>query len=158
MKNPTPTQIANEIKGISGVNIFENTRGTQYVELRSLVCFILRDKLQMRWTYIAEFFEKNGKNMNHSTAMHLVKMYPQYRNKNNKLVKLEKKFMFTQKQPIDEIDKITYLEKKYVKLESEFLELNDRLKNPLVNLVLDVPTNRTQELKSRIKMIKNAWS
>ena len=43
--------------------------------------------------------------------------------------------MFTQKQPIDEIDKITSLEKKYVKLESEFLELNNRLKKALVNLM-----------------------
>jgi len=158
MKNPTPIQIATEIKKASGIDIYKNTRVAEYVEVRALVCWILRDKLQMRWTYIADLFIQNGKHMNHSTAMHLVKMYPTYRNKNNQLGRLEKKFMFTDNVPFDEIDKIEYLEKKYVRLETEHLELKNTLKNPLVNVVLDVPTHRTQELIGRIKMIKNAWN
>ena len=156
-KNPTPIQVATDIKEISGIDIYKNTREADYVELRSLVCWILRDKLQMRWTYISELFEKNGKHMNHSTAMHLVKMYPKYRNKNIKLGRLEKRFYFTDNVPFDEIDKIEYLEKKYIKLESEFLELNKKIENPLVNLVLDVPTHRTQEMRGKIKAIKNTW-
>ena len=156
-KNPTPLQITTEIKKISGIDIYANTRMADYVEHRSLVCWILREKLQMRWTYIAEIFNKNGKHMNHSTAMHLVKMYPIYRKKNIKLGRLEKKFYFTDNVPFDEIDKITYLEKKYVKLETEHVELKNTLKHSLVSLVIDVPTHRTQELRSKIKAIKKTW-
>ena len=47
---------------------------------------------------------------------------------------------------------IDYLEKKYVRLETEHLELKNSLKNPLVKLVLDVPTHKTQEMRDRIKM------
>ena len=156
-KNPTPLQITTEIKKISGIDIYANTRMADYVEHRSLVRWILREKLQMRWTYIAEIFNKNGKHMNHSTAMHLVKMYPIYRKKNIKLGRLEKKFYFTDNVPFDEIDKITYLEKKYVKLETEHVELKNTLKHSLVSLVIDVPTHRTQELRSKIKAIKKTW-
>jgi hypothetical protein len=84
-------------------------------------------------------------------------MYPKYRNKNIKLGRLEKRFYFTDNVPFDEIDKIEYLEKKYIKLESDFLELNKKIENPLVNLVLDVPTHRTQEMRGKIKAIKNTW-
>ena len=157
MKNPTPIQIGNEVKRLAGIDVYRNTRAAQYVEYRALICFILRDKLQMRWTYIASFFQSQGKHMDHANAMHLVKMYPVYKLYNKKLQKLEDKFFFTANVPFDEIDKIKYLEKKYVRLETEFLDLKNKFKNPLVNLVLDVPTHRTQEMKSKIKAIKNTW-
>ena len=112
----------------------------------------------MRWTYIASFFESQGKHMDHSNAMHLFKMYPIYKKSNKKLARIEKKFYFTPNVPFDEINKIDYLEKKYIRLETEHLELKNSLKNPLVKLVLDVPTHKTQEMRDRIKMIKNAWS
>jgi len=157
-KNPTPLEIAKAASDVFNIDIFDNQRGHFHVYARALVCWIMRDKLQMRWTYIAEWFQENGKHMNHSTAMHLVKMYPSYRQKNIKIRKLEKRFYFTENVNFDEIDKIEYLEKKYFKLESDYLELNKKLKNPLVNLVLDVPTNKSSEMKNRIKMIKSAWS
>jgi len=158
MKNPTPIQIANKVKEDAGIDIYQNRRDAEYVEYRALLCFILRDKLQMRWTYIASFFESQGKHMDHSNAMHLFKMYPIYKKSNKKLARIEKKFYFTPNVPFDEINKIDYLEKKYVRLETEHLELKNSLKNPLVKLVLDVPTHKTQEMRDRIKMIKNAWS
>jgi len=157
MKNPTPTQIANKVKEDAGIDIFQNRRDAEYVEYRALLCFILRDKLQMRWTYIASFFESQGKHMNHANAMHLFKKYPMYKKTNKKLGRLEKKFYFTPNVPFDEINKIDYLEKKYIKLETENLDLKDKFKNPLVTIVLDVPTHRTQEMKSKIKAIKNTW-
>tara|TARA_R110002167_G_scaffold142792_3_gene331676 strand:+ start:1603 stop:2079 length:477 start_codon:yes stop_codon:yes gene_type:complete len=158
MKNPTPIQIANKVKEDAGIDIYQNRRDAEYVEYRALLCFILRDKLQMRWTYIASFFESQGKHMDHSNAMHLFKMYPIYKKSNKKLARIEKKFYFTPNVPFDEINKIDYLEKKYIRLETEHLELKNSLKNPLVKLVLDVPTHKTQEMRDRIKMIKNAWS
>lgn len=158
MKDPTPIQIANKVKEDAGIDIYQNRRDAEYVEYRALLCFILRDKLQMRWTYIASFFESQGKHMDHSNAMHLFKMYPIYKKSNKKLARIENKFYFTPNVPFDEINKIDYLEKKYVRLETEHLELKNSLKNPLVKLVLDVPTHKTQEMRDRIKMIKNAWS
>ena len=156
-KDPTAIQIATKIKEDAGIDIFQNRRDAEYVEYRGLLCFILRDKLQMRWTYIASFFQSQGKHMDHSNVQHLFKMYPVYKKSNKKLGRLEKKFYFTPNVPFDEINKIDYLEKKYVRLETEHIELKNRLKNPLVNLVLDVPTYRTQELKGKIKAIKNTW-
>ena len=158
MKDPTPIQIANKVKEDAGIDIYQNRRDAEYVEYRALLCFILRDKLQMRWTYIASFFESQGKHMDHSNAMHLFKMYPIYKKSNKKLARIENKFYFTPNVPFDEINKIDYLEKKYVRLETEHLELKNSLKNPLVKLVLDVPTHKTQEMRDRIKIIKNAWS
>ena len=56
-----PIQIADKIKELSGINIFENTRKRPVVEMRSLLCYLLREKLGMRWTNIALFFKSQEK-------------------------------------------------------------------------------------------------
>ena len=54
--NLKPIEIANKIIELSGINIFENTRKREYVEMRALLCYLLREKLAMRWTNISLFF------------------------------------------------------------------------------------------------------
>jgi len=157
MKNLKPLEIAEEVKRLTKIDIYKNSRSREHVEHRALVCWLLRDKLQMRWLNIADLFKKKGKTMEYSTAMHLVKMYPKYREGNEKLKQLEKKFFFSTNVPFDEIDKIKYLESKCSTLEVDYLKIQEKLRSPLVSLVLDVPTHRTQELKSKIKAIKNTW-
>ena len=58
MKNLKPIQIAKRIIKESGVNIFENNRRKNQIEFRSLLCYLLREKLNMRWTLIAKFLQK----------------------------------------------------------------------------------------------------
>ena len=59
-ENLKPIQIAKKIIKESGVDIFENNRRKNQIEFRSLLCYLLREKLNMRWTLIAKFFSENN--------------------------------------------------------------------------------------------------
>ena len=65
--------------------------------------------------------------MDHSTALHLVKMYPIYRKDEKNLLELETRFKFTRKVGLD-FDYTSYLEEKYDLLESQYFELEKKLK------------------------------
>ena len=110
MKELKPINIANKLKDISKVNVFEETRKRDVVEIRMLLCYLLREKLNMRWINIAKFFSNNGKNMTHATAIHSCNMYPAYKKNNKKLKEFEKIFSWKSNLTYDEIDKIHYLE------------------------------------------------
>tara|TARA_R110000744_G_scaffold187968_2_gene307312 strand:- start:3632 stop:4171 length:540 start_codon:yes stop_codon:yes gene_type:complete len=155
-ENLTPYEIGGTINKLSGINIFENTRSRKVVEHRALMCFLLRDKINMGWRYIAEFFNDQGKHMDHSTAIHAVKMYPLYKRHNKMLAEIEGRFVFTRK-GYKQINKVTYLENKYDRLESKYLELKDQLDTPLLGLVLNTPPSRTSELYERVKMQVDSW-
>jgi len=156
-ENLTPYEIGGTINKISGVNIYGNTRSRKVVEHRALMCYLLRDKLNIRWRYIAEFFNDQGKHMDHSTAIHAVKMYPLYKRHNKSLAEIEGRFVFTNKGSGKEINKMTYLENKYDKLESKYLNLKQQLDTPLLGLVLNAPPSRTNELYERVKMQVDSW-
>jgi len=76
MRNLNPAEIAEKLIKASGINIFENTRKRDYVEVRALTCFLMREKLNMRLCSIAKFFQDNGKPMDHATVIYAVKNYP----------------------------------------------------------------------------------
>ena len=157
MKDLTPLQIGDKIISVTGINLYENTRKKAFVEHRALLCYILRDKLQMRWTFIASFFISQGKHMDHANCMHLFKMYPIYKKENKDLDIIENIFVFKSKIPLDEIDKVNYLENKYGTLEAEYLKQKEQLKNPLVKLVIDIPNDKVVDAKDRIKLMKKSW-
>ena len=54
-------KIGDSVKEVSGLNIFDNTRRRDYVELRALVCYVLRKKLRIGLTNIASYFQSEGK-------------------------------------------------------------------------------------------------
>ena len=107
-----PIEIAEKLQQITKVNIFDNSRKQDIVDVRSLLCYLLREKLNMRWTNIARFFKENGKNMHHATVMHCVKKYPIHKQANKDLARWEKIFTWKSDLTYDEIDKIYYLEMK----------------------------------------------
>ena len=156
IKYLTPLDIANKIIKLSGLNIHSNTRKRPYVEHRALVCYLLREKLNMRWKDIAAFFKSQGKNMDHASAMHLVKMYPIYKRDNKDLNEFENTFVFKSRIPYDEIDKVNYLENKYNSLEANYLKLQKTMQNPLVRMVLNVPDNKFYEFRDKLKIIVKA--
>jgi hypothetical protein len=123
MRNPTPTEIGQKIIDVSGVNIYENNRKRDNVEYRGLLCYLLRTKLNMRWTNIALFIQRKGKKFDHASAIHSVKMYPVYKNYNEQLEEIENIFIFKGKLNYDEIDNINYIENKYNSLEEKYEEL-----------------------------------
>lgn len=156
-KDLTPLDIGNKIKKLSKINIYDNTRKRPYVENRALVCYLLREKLNMRWKDIAAFFSSQGKSMDHASAMHLVKMFPIYKRDNKDLGEFEKTFVFKSRIPYDKIDRFNYLENKYNSLEGEYLKLQKTLQNPLVRMVLTVPDNKLIYVKQQLKAIQNSW-
>ena len=126
-KDLTALEIGEQIKKHLDIDIYKNTRQAAYVEARALMCHLLRNKLNLRWTSIAKIFESQGKHMDHSTALHLVKMYPIYKKDEKNLLELETRFKFTRKVGLD-FDYTSYLEEKYDLLESQYFELEKKLK------------------------------
>jgi len=147
MKELKPIDVANKLKDISKVNVFEETRKRDVVEIRMLLCYLLREKLNMRWINIAKFFSSNGKKMTHATAIHSCNMYPKYKKHNKQLKKFEKMFSFKSNLTYDEIDKIHYLE-------NQIKNLQEKLNSPLIKLVNRIPLNEHKDLVSMYHKIK----
>ena len=89
-------------------NARDNSRKQDIVDVRSLLCYLLREKLNMRWTNIARFFNENGKTMTHGTVIHCVKKYPLHKKHNKDLDKWEKLFTWKSDLTYDEIDQIQF--------------------------------------------------
>jgi len=81
-------QTARTIKQLSDIDVFENTRKQEVVEIRSLLVYILRSVENMTYETIKEFFNNNGKPYDHATALHAYKNYEMYckHNKNLELL------------------------------------------------------------------------
>lgn len=135
MNNLKPIEISKKVRQLSGVNVFVPSRKTEIVEMRSLLCYLLRDKLGMRWTNIARFFESQGRPINHATLIHSRKNYDMYKKDNKKIQEIEKLFSFKSTLTIDEIDRVHYLENKCKNLQQKF-------EHPLIAKLLDVPEDK----------------
>ena len=62
-------KIAKHIIDISGINVFDNTRKREYIEMRSLLTFMLRHHCNMTYAQIRDFYESNGKSYDHTTIV-----------------------------------------------------------------------------------------
>ena len=153
-ENLKPIQIANKIIKESGIDIFENTRKQKHIEYRSLLCYLLRIKLNMRWTLIAKFFLDNKKEMTHATCIHAVKNYPMYKSYNKELDIIEKLFSFKSNLHIDQIDRVHYLENKCKLLENK---LEKQTEGELANLISNIPETRETEAVERIGLMIKGW-
>ena len=80
-------KIAEDIIDISGIDVFSNTRKREYIEMRSLLTFILRHHCNMKFKEIKNFYQSNGKNYDHATALHSLKSFETHRRYNPKLDK-----------------------------------------------------------------------
>ena len=80
-------KIAKNIIDISGINVFENSRKRKYIEMRSLLTFILRHHCNMKFKEIRDFYEANGKSYDHATAIHSLKAFEMHRRYNKNLDK-----------------------------------------------------------------------
>ena len=80
-------KIANNIIDISGINVFDNSRKREYIEMRSLLTFMLRHHCDMTYAEIRDFYESKGKSYDHSTAIHSLKAFETHRRYNPKIDK-----------------------------------------------------------------------
>ena len=122
MKNTNPNIIAEKITELSGIDVFMDNRERKVVEVRSLLTYLLRDKLKMRWKNIVLFYDRNGKKINMANVMHSYKKYHDYKKQNPVLDDLQKSFVFDTYTNYDEVNKIDYLEKKCRRLEKKLEE------------------------------------
>ena len=103
LNNLKPIKLAQKITELSGIDVFKNNRERKVVEVRSLLTYLLRDKLKMRWKNIVLFYDHNSE-----------------------LIKLQSQFLFDPDISHDEIDKISYLEKKCKRLEKKIQEQTNK--------------------------------
>jgi len=78
-------KIAKRINSLSNVNVFENSRASKVVEVRSLLNKILYDFKNMTLAQIRDFYRNTGKPMDHATVLHSLKNFNMYRRYNPKL-------------------------------------------------------------------------
>ena len=79
-------KIAKRINKLSDVNVFENSRSSKVVEVRSLLNKILYDFKNMTLAQIRDFYRNTGKHMDHATVLHSLNNFNMYRHYNPKLI------------------------------------------------------------------------
>ena len=78
-------KIAKRINKLSDINVFENSRSSKVVEVRSLLNKILYDFKNMTLAQIRDFYRNTGKSMDHATVLHSLRNFNMYRMYNPKL-------------------------------------------------------------------------
>ena len=153
-------KIGDSVKEVSGLDIFDNTRRRDYVEMRALVCYVLRNKLRIGLTNIALYFQSEGKTMHHATVIHLVNQYPMYKRYNSRLASIEDSFEQLNNLEFNQDSYIRnqYLSYNYDKLQEKYKNLKDNIKtNPILDVLQDIPEDKIDEVIERINILKKSW-
>jgi len=138
----TPEQVSELLITLTGIDIYKQTRQTEYVEHRALLCHILRNKLDMRWVSISDFIKSKGKSFDHATAIHANKMYPLYKkDRFDYYDKLESNFIIKSQIEYSQITKLEVIQKNYKTLEKNYFIATEKIKE--------------YKLKSKIGLTKN---
>ena len=143
-----PIEIANKISEISGINLFSKSRKRNVIEHRGLLCYILRDKLKMRWEKIAKFYKAQGWPVNHATLINSYNKWYMYKT-NEDVISILNDFKFVDETQ-EEIDKIDRLETKYINLQK-------KLEDPLVKLVSRIPKEKKDLVKEKLDLMSKEW-
>tara|TARA_R100001369_G_scaffold91209_1_gene131974 strand:+ start:103 stop:507 length:405 start_codon:yes stop_codon:yes gene_type:complete len=131
----TPFKVVDKLKKITKINPFVDSRKKEVVEIRALLCYILREKMNMRWIAIKELFLANGRKTNNSTLIHAVENYKIYASKNKKLESLAKKFPLKDA-PIDQVYKTQILENRLRILERKLRNCERENRENIKNHIL----------------------
>ena len=157
MTKTTPQKVAKAVIDLTGLDIFNNTKKREYVELRALVCYMLREDLNFGFQKIADYFKSNGKKMDHSSVIYLVKNYPIYKQHNKKLQKLEGCFNFSKEISEENVNTTLNLQNSYENLQYQYVKLEEKLKSPMISLMYDIPEDKWSEVIERIDILKKSW-
>jgi len=152
-KLETPEEVSELLYNLSSVNVFQNSRKREIVEYRSLLCYILRYNLDMKWENIASFMKLNGKDFDHATAIHSVKMYEVYKINNKRLEVLRKKFKTKTKDEFITESKLEELTDRFKKLEEKYLSILDANKSLIVSQEFTVYEKEYRTLSRKQKLI-----
>ena len=129
-------QIAKYLTDISGVNVFENSRKRKNVEVRSLLTFMLRSHLNMKYGEIRDFYILNGKHYDHSTAIYSYKSFEMYRRYSNSLETILQKLQITL---LEDMTLGDVSNTHRTLLQHKIQYLNNKDINKVLNLVNEMP-------------------
>jgi len=79
-------KIAVQVNKLANLDVFKNTRRREYVEARSLLCFILYKYQKFNLHEIKNFLIDNGKSSDHTTVLYSIKNYEIYSHYNKELM------------------------------------------------------------------------
>ena len=131
-------KLAQRINEEFNVNIFKHTRARNVVDARSVFCYIVRTEYNLSLHAIAEFFIKNGKPYDHSTAVHSIKNY-----------EIVKKYDRRAEQVVESILKDTDQDAHTKYLLNEILETTDKRTKTRINRILSkVYTSNLEQKKA----------
>ena len=71
--------ICESINQICGVNIYENKRTQDLVDIRSLACYMLHKDLKFTLHKVKDHFNSRGKKITHCTVLYNVRMFEEVR-------------------------------------------------------------------------------
>lgn len=78
-ENHQAKKLYKEVKVVTGLDIFKNTRKSSYIEARALFNFILYNTYGFTLAKIAGFYKENNKSYDHATVLHSLKNFEMYR-------------------------------------------------------------------------------
>lgn len=77
--------IGESINHLCGVNIYENKRTPDLVDIRSMACYILHKDLKFTLHKVKDHFNSRGKKMTHCTVLYNVRMFQEVRRRKPRL-------------------------------------------------------------------------
>ena len=131
-------KIAKYLTDISEIDVFENSRRRENIDVRSLLVFVLRNHLGMTFHQIKNFYEKNGKHYDHATAMHSLKTFEVNRRYSKSLDEWLRKIQFL-------IRDKSNIKKGILEHKLQYLYNNDI--NKLLKIVNEMPQKEIKESK-----------
>lgn len=132
-------KLANKINEEFEVNIFKHTRSRKVVDARSVFCYIVRNEYSLSLHAIADYFVKNGKPYDHSTAVHSIKNF-----------EIVKKYDRRVEQVVAEILKDTDQDAHTKYLVNEILDKADQKTKTRTNRILSTVYTSTLKQKKAV--------
>lgn len=71
-------RIGESIKEMTGVDIFEQSRRRELVEMRAVANVLMSKTLRMGWSEIVREYKKNGFNTTHASIIYSCETYPDH--------------------------------------------------------------------------------
>jgi len=171
--NENLNEITDKIIKMSGLDVFKNTRVREYVELRSFVCYIFRNNMNITLMDIAKFFRSKGKTMDHATVIHAVKKYPIYIKNNKRLQAIASCFKLREKEDINynDVDLIYHLQKQYKKVTNLNYQLKIKIhdlskkkekfttdEENLLMMFEGLSKVKVEEVIEKVDLLKQSWA
>jgi len=112
--------IGEQIREITGVDIFEQSRKRELVEMRSVANVFMREVMDMGWTEIVREYAKNGFKTTHRSVIYSCETYPDHSFYNKQLPLIHETLMNDSK--INIIKKVSNLSPEKLEAIEEILK------------------------------------